>query len=481
MLYTGHTLSDVHETAQTFKPASPVIVLVPGNILLGVTTSSGTVVSALGEGRAATSCAHPRPPPVGYDRPWCGSPRGRLVTIGGRLVFWFMLAHLATAIIDLAIAGRRGDRDQVPAIVLLRQQVRLLQRRRPRPPRLTRAEQLTLAVLTAALARLADSPRRQRDRCVLLCEPDTILAWHRALVRRTWTDRRTNRGGRPRISPAVEALIRRLARESPRWGHRRIHGELDTRGYAVSTSAVRAALRRWRVPPAPRRRAASPWRDFIRARKEQLLACACFTVETLWRKTLHILCCIAVGTRRVHFADRTARPTAAWVTQQARNLAWTVDEAGARPRFLLHDRDAKFSPGFDAVFAAEEVAVVRTPYRAPTSNAYAERWVRSVRAECLDQLLIVSEAHLRHVLASDVAHDNRARPHRGLGQQTPIPCAPRGACGPVSRRDVLGGLIHEYDREAASPVALRGARFSQPTAMSRTASKANDLSSLHDR
>jgi len=137
------------------------------------------------------------------------------------------------------------------------------------------------------------------------------------------------------------------------------------------------------------------------------------------------------------------------VTQQARQLAWTVQEAGTSPRFLIHDRDAKFPPAFDAVFATEGVQCVRTPYRTPVANAYAERWVRSAREECLDRLLIVNEAHLRHVLAGYIAHDNRARPHQGLAQQTPIPfarCDPRGA---VRRKDVLGGLIHEYEREAA--------------------------------
>jgi len=364
-------------------------------------------------------------------------------------VFWFMLAHLATFIIDLAIAGRRGDCDQALEIVLLRQQVRLRQRQRPRPPRLTRAEKLTLAVLTAALVRLVGGPRRQLDRCVLLFKPDTILAWHRALVRRKWTYRRTNQGGRPSISTAIEALILRLARENPRWGHRRVQGELGKLGHAISASAVRAALRRHRVPPAPQRRRATTWRAFLQQHKDQLLACDFFTVETLWLKTLHILFFIEVGTRRVHLAGCTAHPTAAWVTQQARQFAWTLQEAGTSPRFLIHDRDAKFPPSFDTVFVAEGIAIVRTPYRAPTANAYAERWVRSVREECLDHLLIAGEGHLRQVLADYVAHYNRARPHRALGQQTPIPYAQRDLRGPVRRREVLGGLIHEYDREAA--------------------------------
>jgi putative transposase len=156
-----------------------------------------------------------------------------------------------------------------------------------------------------------------------------------------------------------------------------------------------------------------------------------------------------VGTRRVHVAGCTAHPTAAWVTQQARNLAWTLQDADTSPRFLLRDRDAKFPPAFDAVFTGEGLAIVRTPYRTPTANAYAERWVRSARAECLDHLLVANEAHLRRVLATYVGHYNRARPHQRLAQQTPIPRIPRDLQGTVTRRDVLGGLIHEYDLVAA--------------------------------
>ena len=364
-------------------------------------------------------------------------------------MFWPVLAHLVTFLVDLVLGLRWRDRDKDLQILVLRHQVRLLQRQRPRPPRLTRGEKLTLAVLAAALARLTAGPRGQLDRCLLLFKPDTVLRWHRELVRRKWTYRRRNLGGRPAIATEIEALILRLARENPRWGHRRIQGELGKLGHAVSASAVRAALRRHRVPPAPQRRRATTWRDFIRAHKEQLLACDFFTVETLWLKTLHVLFFLEVGTRRVHLAGCTAHPTAAWVTQQARQLAWTLQEAGTSPRFLIHDRDAKFPPSFDTVFVAEGIAIVRPPYRTPTANAYAERWVRSVREECLDHLFIVNERHLRNVLADYVAHYNRARPHRGLGQQTPIPYARHDLHGPVGRRDVLGGLIHEYDREVA--------------------------------
>ena len=364
-------------------------------------------------------------------------------------MFWFILAHFVAFLVDLVFCARQRGCGKDLQIMVLRQQVRLLQRQRPRPPRLSRGEKLTLAVLAAALARLTVGSRHQLDQYLLLFKPDTILKWHRELVRHTWTYRRTNRGGRPTIPAEVDALILRLARENARWGHRRIQGELGKLGHAVSASAVRAAIRRHHVPSVPQRRRATTWRDFIRSHKDQLLACDFFTVETLCLKTIHVLFFVELGTRRVHLAGCTAHPTAAWVTQQARNLSWTLQDEGTSPRFLIHDRDAKFPAAFDTVFAAEGIAVVRTPYRAPTANAYAERWVGSVRAECLDYLLIVNEAHLRHVLTGYVAHYNQARPHQGIAQRAPIPFDACARQGPVRRRDVLGGLIHEYDREAA--------------------------------
>jgi putative transposase len=175
----------------------------------------------------------------------------------------------------------------------------------------------------------------------------------------------------------------------------------------------------------------------------------CFTVETLFLKTIYVLFFVELGTRRVHLAGCTAHPTAAWVTQQARHLGWQIQDGAIAARYLTRDRDSTFVPGFDAVFRSEGVEVVRTPYRAPTANAIAERWVGSVRRECLDHLLIVSEAHLRHVLTTYIEYYNEARPHQGLDQRTPVPRDQAGGQGPVQRRDRLGGLLREYEREAA--------------------------------
>jgi putative transposase len=204
-------------------------------------------------------------------------------------VFWFVLTHFVAFFVDVVGGTRPGNREKDLQILVLRHQVRLLQRQRPRPPRLTRGEKLTLAVLAAALARLTAGPRHQLDQHLLLFKPDTILKWHRELARRTWTFRRTKRGGRPTIPTEVEGLILRLARENPRWGHRRIQGELGKLGQAVSASAVRAALRRHRLPPAPQRQRATTWRDCINRHKDHLLAGDFFTVETLFLKTIHVL------------------------------------------------------------------------------------------------------------------------------------------------------------------------------------------------
>jgi putative transposase len=158
---------------------------------------------------------------------------------------------------------------------------------------------------------------------------------------------------------------------------------------------------------------------------------------------------VELDTRRVHLAGCTANPDSEWVTQQARQLSWRVQDGAIAGRYLSHDRDGKFAPSFGAVFASEGVEAVRTPYRAPRANAIAERWVGSVRRECLDHLLILGEAHLRRVLTAYVAYYTRARPHQGLGQRTPLPPAVGSGHGPIRRRDRLGGLLREYYREAA--------------------------------
>ena len=185
-----------------------------------------------------------------------------------------------------------------------------------------------------------------------------------------------------------------------------------------------------------------------------MLACDFFTVETVALRRFYVLFFIELGSRRVHLAGCTTNPTGAWVTQQARNLSFTG--LFERTRFLIHDRDSKFTAAFDEVFHSEDIKVIHTPIRAPQANAYAERFVRTIRAECLDWLLILNRRHLEHVLRTYTAHYNHERPHRGLALLPPQPAAtiaaqasPSKIPSDVRRNDRLGGLIHEYHRAAA--------------------------------
>jgi putative transposase len=279
--------------------------------------------------------------------------------------------------------------------------------------------------------------------------PETLLRWHRELVRKKWTYRRIGQLGRPPIEPDVRDLVVRLGTENPRWGYQRIRGELLKLGIRVSATTVRTILLRAGLDPAPRR-AGPTWTQFLRSQAAGIWATDFFTVETIGLKTLYVLFFIELSTRRVHPAGVTAHPDSAWVTQQARNLA--IDERLSGVRFLLRDRDAKFSGPFDALLRAEGVRVIRTPIRAPRANAFAERFVRTVRRKCLDHLLIYGRRHLERVLQAYVAHYDEERPHRGLGLAVPAgnrtPQVRRTTPTPVERRDVLGGLIHEYRRAA---------------------------------
>jgi transposase InsO family protein len=277
-----------------------------------------------------------------------------------------------------------------------------------------------------------------------------MLRWHRELVRRKWTFRHQPAVGRPRIAAELEALIVRLAKENPRWGYGKMEGELLKLGYRVGRSTIRDVLKRQHIPASPMRtKQSSTWRAFLLQHQQQLLACDFFTVETLWFKTLYVFFFIEIGTRRVHLAGCTAHPTGAWVTQQARQLLWKLQEVGKTMRFLLRDRDAKFPASCDTVFASEGMEVILTPYRTPNANAFAERWVRSVREECLDHLLILNERHLDHVLKEYGQYYNQARPHQGLSQQIPESGKQHPGRGPVQRREVLGGLMHDYYRNVA--------------------------------
>ena len=332
-------------------------------------------------------------------------------------------------------------------IALLRQQLRVLERRIESQVRCTRPEKVMLVALAERIKGKRSTISDYLRSCLLLVKPETVLKWHRELVRHKWTFRKASCGGRPRIDTELEALIVQLAQENSRMGYGKIQGELLKLGYPVDETTIRNVLRRHRLLPSVLR-GKSSWRTFLNHYKQQMIACDFFTVETITLQTIYVLFFIEIGSRQVHLAGCTRTPDSAWVTQQARQFTWTLSEQSQPMRFLIHDREAKFTSAFDTVFQAQKIEIVRTPFRAPRANAYAERWVRSVRTECLDQLLIFNQRHLEHVLKDYLNYYNRARPHQGLAQQIPIPLS-RTSAGPIRYHEVLGGILRDYYRDAA--------------------------------
>jgi transposase InsO family protein len=335
----------------------------------------------------------------------------------------------------------RSDRAKDAEILILRHQVAVLQRQvnTPRPSWADRA-------VLAALARLL--PRSQLCCLRLIVSPRTLLRWHASLVRRRWGYPRRN-PGRLRTAPGARTLVREMARDNPGWGYRRIHGELTGLGYTLAPSTVWQILKDAGIDPAPRR-SGQTWRAFLDAQAKTILATDFFHVDTVFLRRLYVLFFIEHGTRRVHLAGITAHPTGEWVTQQARNLLMTLDDHAVGLKFLIRDRDTKFTTAFDAVLAAVGMRIIKTPVRAPRANAIAERWIASARRECLDRMLITGERHLRLVLGEYADHYNVHRPHRALQQSPPVgrPHPPAGANVRLLRRDRLGGLIREYSQIA---------------------------------
>lgn len=296
----------------------------------------------------------------------------------------------------------------------------------------------------AAFARLVP---RERWSCFIV-SPQTILRWHRELVARKWTYKH-KKMGRPPLDPELVALIEEMARKNPRWGCMRIKGELQGLGHRVGVSTIRTILRRAGIGPAPRRDGPT-WAQFLKVQADGVVACDFFTVETVFLRTIYVLFFIEVGTRRIHIEGVTANPDAAWVTQQARNRS--MEGGLENVKFLIRDRDSKFTASFDEVFRSEGARVIKTPVRAPKANAFAERFVRTIRAEVFDHVLVLGRRHLVRLLEGYERHYNSHRPHRGIDLASPETrdFAPfQVLIGRIQRRDVLGGLISEYHGVAA--------------------------------
>ena len=356
----------------------------------------------------------------------------------------FSLLYLAMCrFLGLVASSRRSESDKDIEIMVLRHQVQVLERQVHGRVRYRPADRAILAALSRRLP-------RARWRCFLVT-PDTLLRWHRELARRKWRRWRAQRGpGRPPMSDELVELIVRLGRENRRWGCVRIQGGLRKLGIRVSATSIRRVLRGHGLGPVPRK--GPTWSEFLRAQANGILATDFFTVDTISLKQLYVLFVIELGTREVRILGVTDHPTAAFVTQVARNLAGELLDRGRSFKFLIRDRDAKFTAGFNEVFASEGIRVIKTPVRSPRANAYAERWVKTVRAECLDWILVLGHRHLNAILREYIGHYNQHRPHRGLDLGVPVPSETAVATPASFRidcRHVLGGLIHEYFPQAA--------------------------------
>ncbi|OHV43523.1 integrase [Parafrankia soli] len=339
----------------------------------------------------------------------------------------------------LVLFGRSSASKDIELLVL-RHEVAVLRRTQPKP-RWDWADRAVLAALIRVLPRTLRAHR--------LVTPGTVLRWHRRLVTRKWTHPR--RAGRPPINPEIATLIERLATENTTWGYQRIQGELLKLGHRVSASTIRRILKAFGLPPAPKRQTDTTWRQFLRTQASTMLAVDFFHVDcAVTLRRLYCFFVLEVGSRSVHILGVTAHPDGPWTTQQIRNLLLDLGDRAADFQFLIRDRAGQFTVSFDTVLADAGITTITIPPRTPRANAYAERFVRTVRAEVTDRMLIVSERHLRTVLAEYARHYNGRRPHRGCGLQPPRPDHPIADLTKerIRRRPILGGLINEYERAA---------------------------------
>ena len=337
--------------------------------------------------------------------------------------------------------SRREEAWQTAEILLLRHQLAVLQRRQPCRPNLDWADRALLATLLAVI------PNARRQALQLLVTPDTILRWHRDIIRRRWAARSIRgKAGRPATRRSIRALVLRLARENPGWGYRRIHGELAGLGVKVAASTAWEILKSAGIDPAPRR-SCPAWPQFLRSQAEAILGCDFFTADLLDGTQAYVLAVIEHATRRIRILGVTLHPTGVWTAQQARNLVMDLGEQAHQVKFMIRDRGSNYTAAFNAVLADAGIRIVLCNVRTPRMNAIAERWIGGCRRELLDRTLIWNLGHLRRILREYETHHNQHRPHRSLDSAAPLQPLPEPVDLEqyrVRKHARVGGLINEY-------------------------------------
>jgi hypothetical protein len=354
-----------------------------------------------------------------------------------------LIYSLLRVLLDVLATSHRDQAKLQAEVLALRRQVQVLERQIKRV-HWSPGDRMVLAARRERIPRSAWAG--------LLVKPETVLGWHRVLVRRKWAAYQARpRRGRPPISGECRQLIVRMARDNPRWGYFRIRGELLKLGHRVAATTIRSVLFAAGVPPSGRRSQLT-WKQFLTAHAETLVAADFFSVETIFFRRLYVLVYVHLASRRVLLASCTSEPNDAWVTQQARNLSWKLEEEGINLSVLIHDRDKKFADQADGVFRSQGVRVILTPLMAPRANAHVERWIGSCRRECLDWMLILNERHLETVIHEYCLHYNDERPHRSRNLRPPASRSNRVQMvgGQIERRTRLGGLLSDYRRLAVA-------------------------------
>ena len=351
---------------------------------------------------------------------------------------------LAVRIVAALRLWRRGDDQKTIEILLLRHQLNVLQRqlaatgKRPRPDWADRA---IIALLVGLV------PKARRAGLRLFVTPDTILRWHRDLLRHRWAKKSRPKNGRPATHRNIKTLVLRLARQNPAWGYRRIHGELAGLGVCLAASTVWEILKNAGVDPAPRRSSVT-WASFLRSQAEGIVACDFFTADLLDGTKIYVLAVIEHASRRIRILGSTLHPTGEWTTQMARNMLMDLDDAATTVKFLIRDRGSNFTAAFDTVLADAGIRTVLCNIRTPRMNAIMERWIGSVRRELLNCTLIWNHEHLRRILRAYELHHNSHRPHTSLSGAAPLKPLPPNVTDldafRVRQTSCAGGVINEY-------------------------------------